>query len=282
MGILSSQSLVVSFLSGSWKEEMTSIEILFLGPTYVAASVHDAASGVLAAFLIITHYPMLMGVAYASMARHARLFVAGLASLSVSVTYHVCRADIACLGVPIDQWRRADHSFVLIVIGCLGLHLIMSVLAPKQFQFFFSVAGYLVFVIAILSVLTLPYTLLSGVIMFIYVIVIASIRLAVLCAPGGLCPCSPDYDNSGPDPRTVQGQRMNSWTILYSVIGILAAAVSLGCYFITGSELAEGVSHAIWHFSSGCALWALSASVSERTEYTLRNHSRKVDKAMYN
>lgn len=252
-------------------------ETFFLGVTYVAATVSDAASGAIAALLLLSHFPMLMGVAYAFMARHARLAVAGVTSLLISNMYHACRANMVCLGVPVDQWRRADHTAVLWLIGVLGLHLIMAALARPQSQYFFTITGYLVWPIGYLAVALLPYTLMSGVIMFLYVVFVAAVRLALLPCNGDLCGCAPDNDHSYPDNTTEEGQRQNGWTTLWLVVGIGAAAVSLGCYFIGGSApegntVIDGVAHIIWHVFSGIALWALSAAVSERTEWTLRHH----------
>ncbi len=248
---------------------------LFLGPTYVAANVSDMVSGAMAVLLIVSHLPMIVAVCYAFMARHARLAVAGLASVVVSIAYHSCRADIACLGLPVNQLRLGDHTCVLWLVGALGLHLTLGMLAPPRSQLFFTVTGYLLFPVGFLAVLFLPFTLLSAVIMFIYVAFVATVRLALL-------PCEGDRCCAGPKPDSPEGRKLNGRMILYFIIGIAAAVVSLGCYFIPegsveGNTVAAGTAHCVWHILSGIALLALSAAVSQKTETILRTESRRVD-----
>lgn len=213
---------------------------LFLGPTYTSATVSDVVSGAVAALLIISHLPMVWAVAFAFYARHARLAVAGLTSLVVSITYHLCRAEIMCLGLPVNVLRTADHWAVLVLIGALGLHLCMSMLAPPRSQLFFVIVGYLNFSIAFLAVQFLPYTLLSGVIMLLFVLFVAVVRIALLGCQGDLC-------RAGPPPDSPEARKIDHRMTLLFVVGIAAAVVSLGFYFVGGSApegntLADAVS----------------------------------------
>jgi len=255
----------------------------FFGPRYVAAEVSDPPEqGAIAALLIISHWPMLMAVSYALLARHARLFVAGLGSFIIfSLLYHAQRAGLYYLGVPTNVWRLLDHMAVLWLIGEIAMHLMITMWAPQRSQFFFLVAGYLVFPIGAVSVLTLPYSFLSTLIMAIFLVIVAAVRLSLLFYEGDLCGLAPDDDGSSSEPVSTLEQR-NNWTTVWLVVGIIASALGLVCYFVpestpAGNSISEALFHSAWHILSGVALGAFSAATSARTLETLKRHARKLD-----
>jgi hypothetical protein len=233
-------------------------------PAYAAATVSDPPTGIAAALELVSHAPMVFAVVYAYNARHWRLATAGLASLVISLMYHACRASLMCLNVPVGQWRLLDHTFVLWVLGEIGLHLYMTSLTGPGGRGFFTVMGYMVFPTGAISVSLWPYSLLSGLVMMLFLVVAGAVRLCLL-----LC-------DTQPDEVEPQGTSSDHLTLVYLLITLCAAALGYVLYSFgdddpSGSSEIDAVSHILWHICSGVALFAASAAVSYRTEAALRN-----------
>lgn len=265
---------------------MASSESIFFGPIYTAYQITYApGSGAIAAFLIVSHLFELLGVAYALKARLAQLGVAGLFSLIVSaLLYHPCASQLYCLSTPVNQWRQADHMAQLWLVGALGLHLMMTVWAPRRAQYFFRLAGHFLPAVAILAVLTLPYTLLSGIIMAIYLVIILVARLAVLPCSADLCGLAPDNDGSSGDPHSESNRKKDIWTGIWIGIGVFFAVVGLVLFYALDDEPAgttgtvkQALLHGTWHICAGIALIALSVATTRRLEEALHIHSQQVD-----
>lgn len=235
-------------------------------PKYAAALVSDPPTAIAAGLAELTHVPMLFAVVYAFNARHFRLAVAGLASLVVSMQYHACRSSVACLGVPVGTWRLLDHTFVLWVLGEIGLHLYLGSLAGSGGRGFFVVMGYLVFPVGALAVALFPYSLLSGLIMVLLLVVAGAVRLGLL-----LC-------DTQPDEVLPQGPTSDRLTLFWLLIALCSLAVAFVFYCFgddeashyAGNSPIDAAAHDIWHVASGVGLFAASASVSYRAEAALR------------
>jgi len=232
-------------------------------PDYAAAVVSDPPTGIAAALELISHLPMLFGVAYAFNARHFRLATAGLASLVISLTYHACRASLMCLDVPVGTWRLLDHTCVLWLVGQLVLHLLMGSLTGPGGRGFFTVMGYLVFPVGAIAVTLWPYSLLSGLVMFLFLVVAGVVRLALLI-----------FDTQ-PDEVEPQGPVSDLLTLICLLVALGSGAMGLVFFNLNdgnpaGSSTIDAVSHIVWHCASGVSLLAASASVSYRLEAALR------------
>jgi hypothetical protein len=233
-------------------------------PPYAAATVSDPATGIAAALELVSHLPMLFGVVYAFNARHFRLATAGLASLIVSLLYHACRSSMMCLDVPVGTWRIADHTCVLWLVAQVGLHLLLGSLTGPGGRGFYSVLGIAAFPVGFIAVLFYPYSLLSGLIMALFLVVAGAVRLALL-----LC-------DTQPDEVEPQGETSDQLTLIYLLIALCSMALGGVLYTFgdgspAGNSAVDAVSHILWHCASGVALFAASASVSYRMEAALRS-----------
>jgi hypothetical protein len=248
----------------------------FYEPPYAAATVSDPPSAIAAALLELSHLPMLFAVVYAFNARHYRLAVTGLSSLVVSMLYHACRSSLMCLAIPVGQWRILDHTFVLWVLGEIGLHLLMGSLAGPRGQAFFLVVGYLVYPVGTLAVLFFPYSAISGLIMLAVLVLAGLVRLFLWLFqdPKVLGENRGDKDYIG-EP---QGASSDQFTLecLIAALGFIALGYvfySLEDGSAAGNSTIDCIAHIIWHICSGAGLLAASASTSYRTELAIRERS---------
>jgi hypothetical protein len=232
-------------------------------PDYAAATVSDPPSGIAAAAALLTHVPFLFGVVYAFNARHFRLGTTGAASLIVSLLYHSCRSSLMCLAIPVGIWRIQDHTCVLWLVTQIGLHLFLGSLTRPAGRGFYAVLGFAAFPIGSIAVNFYPYSLLSGLIIVLFLVVAGAVRLALL-----LC-------DTQPDEVAEQGETSDHLTLVYLVVTLCAAALGLVFYTMNddspaGDSTIDAVSHSLWHCAAGVALYTASASVSYRMEAALR------------
>ncbi len=238
---------------------------LLFGSQYAAASVSDPGGGLYTALLLLSHLPMLYAVVYVFSVRLARLAVVALGSLLVSVGYHACRASAAfCLGVPVNSWRMCDHTLVTWVLGALGLQLLMTALVQRRSQFFFMVAGYLIFPIGVVAVNFFPYTVLSAMIMVVFIVIVALVRIVELA-------CRADRSAF----FAHQGATSDTLFLVYLLTGVCSAALGIVFFYLDdgapgGNSVIDAVSHTLWHTFSGIALFCVSVATEIRTVTALR------------
>lgn len=263
---------------------------LFLEPLYAAAVVSDPPGAIFAALELLSHIPMLYAVVYALNAGHLRLGMTALASLVVSLTYHTCRAGIACLAVDVNTWRMLDHICVLWVLGELAMHLYMTSLVRTRSRAFFVAMGYLNFPVGLIAVLVFPYALLSGIIVALFLGVVGVVRVILLTCAGDHCPCcAPTGTDEEDDSARVRvrlleeslvGPTGDQLTLIYLLVALCSTALGfvfycLGDGSIAGDSVIDAVSHILWHCFSGIALYCASAGVSYSDEAVIRRRAAR-------
>ena len=168
---------------------------------------------------------------------------------------------------------------MLWLVGALAFHVMMTPWAKPKSQYFFSVAGYLIPAVSITSVLTLPFTLMSGVIMGIFIVLVTIVRLALLCGEGDLCTSHDGREQY--QPGTKQWARNRKWMVIWYVVGTLFLIVGLVLYFgvadtIMGNTVPEALQHGFWHICSGMTLISYTVASSYPLEEALMRKWRNV------
>ncbi len=157
----------------------------------------------------------------------------------------------------------------------------MAMFTPARWQGLFQFFGYVVYPIGVASVLCRPYTAIPSLIMAIFIVIVAIIRVLLLCSEGDLCGCAPDDDPAVTgDPNSEAGWRQTKWIWFNIIVAVVALAIGMFCFnfdsgALEGNTVQDGVLHSIWHMAAGIALWAATAAVSGRLEETLRRQSKK-------
>lgn len=233
--------------------------LFFPRTAYTGENVGDAPDAWVVTHLLVSHATMLLAALVALNRRggerlHSLLLlsIAGLTATCVSLAYHACRAGLFCLGtLPLDELRKADHTTALTFFGALGLYLLATTarnVTAGAYRLEVG-AGYALPIVAMLAVRAHPFELQGMVVVGTFVVAVAAYRF--LSGGHGFQP-------------PARGVYRGGLLALGFVLGAAAAV-----FFVVEDEaprndsLRDGHLHALWHWLSGCAVFALAFAVQD-------------------
>jgi hypothetical protein len=219
-------------------------------PTYASDAVADADDAWVATHLLVSHASMLLASVYALHRGLTRLGAYGTTATLVSVCYHLCRNGLLCLAaLPLDELRKADHTTALTFFGALGLHLLAITARGVSASAYRleEAAGYVLPLVAMLAVRAHPFSIQSMVVVGAFIVTVAAYRF--LSGSHGF----------QPPPRGL-------YRIGLLALGFLLGAAAAVFFFVEdeaprNDSVRDGHMHALWHWLSGFAIWALAAGV---------------------
>lgn len=211
---------------------------------YVSDTVADAPGGGIVAAQLLSHAVLAYAVYFAIRRREFMVGANGLASLFCSLNYHACRGGVVCLGLALDQWRRADHFTALSLGASLGLSLVHYEFSDADGRSTGRFFTYLMPAVVLLAVLAHPFQLQSALIVVVFVALVAVDR----------------FLRNGPHvtPPDERAYRVKS----LAIGGVLLLA-AVFCYAFDGDtsgrgdSILSGVLHSAWHVLIGAALIAI-------------------------
>jgi len=211
---------------------------------YVSDMIADATGGGIVTAQLLSHV-VLAAAVYFAIRRGAFMVGAnGLASLFCSLNYHACRGALVCLGLALDDWRRADHFTALSLGASLGLELVNYAGASANGQSVGKFLGYLMPSIVLLAVLAHPFQLQSALIVVVFVALVAVDRFL-----------RTGHHHAPPDARTYKPRSL--------LIGGVLLLAAVACYAIDGDaggrgdSILNGLLHSAWHVLIGGAIIAI-------------------------